>query len=263
MFPILQVCAGERTDLEIGLPEDLAIFAHAVNHGDLSGRADLTVRLTADLDMTGFRWVPVGFGEAEFAGLFDGGGHTVQGLTIQKKGPGNYGLFGSVSGTVQNVAAAGTIQNLAGDLHSALGGIVGELSGGVVRNCAAEFTVDGGGESLGLFAGGVAGVVEQGGLVQNCRSSARMKNVQAHFLYLGGVAGCVRDSRVEDCAFAISLTAQGGEGQYIQAGDVTITQTVVVQGYDGLDGGNPLVLLPSEDGEAPYYHLVFTLEQTT
>ena len=194
MFPILQVCAGERTDLEIGLPEDLAIFAHAVNHGDLSGRADLTVRLTADLDMTGFRWVPVGFGEAEFAGLFDGGGHTVQGLTIQKKGPGNYGLFGSVSGTVQNVAAAGTIQNLAGDLHSALGGIVGELSGGVV---------------------------EQGGLVQNCRSSARMKNVQAHFLYLGGVAGCVRDSRVEDCAFAISLTAQGGEGQYIQAGDVT------------------------------------------
>ena len=220
MFPILQVCAGERTDLEISLPEDLMIFAHAVNNGDLSGRADLTVRLTADLDLTGFRWVPIGFGEAEFAGLFDGGGHTIRGLTIQKKGPGNYGLFGAVSGTVQNVAAAGTIQNLAGDPHSALGGIVGELSGGVVRNCAAEFTVDGGGEPLGLFAGGVAGVVEQGGLVQNCRSSARMKNVQAHFLYLGGVAGCVRDSRAEDCAFAISLTAQGGEGQYIQAGDV-------------------------------------------
>ena len=49
----------------------------------------------------------------------------------------------------------------------------------------------------------------------------------------------------------------------LQAGDVTITQTVEVRGYDGLDGGNPLVLLPSEDGEAPYYHLVFTLEQTT
>lgn len=179
MFPILQVCAGKQTELEISLPEDLAIFAHAVNNGDLSGRADLTVRLTADLDLTGFRWVPIGFGEAEFAGVFDGVGHTIRGLTIQKKGPGNYGLFGAVSGTVQNVAAAGTIQNLAGDPHSALGGIVGELSGGVVRNCAAEFTVDGGG------------------------------------------AGCVRDSRVEDCAFAISLTAQGGEGQYIQAGDVT------------------------------------------
>lgn len=220
MFPILQVCAGERTDLEIGLPEDLAIFAHAVNNGDLSGRADLTVRLTEDLDLMGFRWVPVGFGEAEFSGLFDGGGHTVQGLTIQKKGPGNYGLFGHVSGTVQNVASAGTIQNLAGDLHSALGGIVGELSGSVVRNCAAEFTVDGGGESLGLFAGGVAGVVEQGGLVQNCRSSTRFENVLGNFLYLGGVAGAAEDSRVAHCIFDGSIQILGGVGYYIDAGGI-------------------------------------------
>ena len=78
MFPILQVCAGERTDLEISLPEDLVIFARAVNDGSLSGRADLTVRLTTDLDLTGFRWVPIGFGEAEFAGLFDGGGHAIR-----------------------------------------------------------------------------------------------------------------------------------------------------------------------------------------
>ena len=219
MFPILQVCAGKQTKLEISLPEDLMIFAHAVNNGDLSGRADLTVRLTTDLDLTGFRWVPIGFGEAEFAGLFDGCGHAVRGLTIRKMGPGNYGLFGAVSGTVQNVTAAGTIQNLAGDPHSALGGIVGELSGGVVRNCAAEFTVDGGGEPLGLFAGGVAGAAEKG-LMQNCRAAVRMENIRAGGLYLGGVAGCLRDSRAEDCAFAISLTALGGEGQYIHAGDV-------------------------------------------
>ena len=134
-------------------------------------------------------------------------------------GPGNYGLFGAVSGTVQNVTAAGTIQNLAGDPHSALGGIVGELSGGVVRNCAAEFTVDGGGEPLGLFAGGVAGAAEKG-LMQNCRAAVRMENIRAGGLYLGGVAGCLRDSRAEDCAFVLSLTALGGEGQYIHAGDV-------------------------------------------
>ena len=39
-------------------------------------------------------------------------------------------------------------------------------------------------------------------------------------LYLGGVAGCLRDSRAEDCAFVLSLTALGGEGQTIHAGDV-------------------------------------------
>lgn len=220
MLPISQI-TGEKVALEIGLPEELLDFARMVNSGELSGRADVKVRLTADIDLTGHQWTPIGLGKAQYAGRFDGCGHTISAVTIQKKWPGNYGLFGYVTGAIQNVTVTGTIYNRSGEPHSAVGGIVGEVSGGVVRNCAAAFTVDGGGEPLGLFTGGVAGVVEQGGLVQNCRSSARMKNVQAHFLYLGGVAGCVRDSRVEDCAFAISLTAQGGEGQYIQAGDVT------------------------------------------
>lgn len=146
------------------MPEELATLAHAVNNGDLSGRKDVTVRLTADMDLTGFRWVPIGFGDSEFAGVFDGCGHTVRGMTLLKDGPGNYGLFGAVSGTVQNLTVAGEIRNVTGDPYSAVGGIVGELSGGVVKNCAAEFTVDGGGEPLGLFAGGVAGAAENGTL---------------------------------------------------------------------------------------------------
>ena len=209
MFPITQICqtsTGEAIDLEISLPEELATLAHAVNNGDLSGRKDVTVRLTADMDLTGFRWVPIGFGDSEFAGVFDGCGHTVRGMTLQKDGPGNYGLFGAVSGTVQNLTVAGEIRNVTGDPHSAVGGIVGELSGGVVKNCAAEFTVDGGGEPLGLFAGGVAGAAEKG-LLQNCHAVVRMENIRAGGLYLGGVAGCLRDSRAEDCAFALSLTA--------------------------------------------------------
>ena len=221
IFNILHMDTCKRVELQIGIPEDLAIFAHAVNHGGLSGRSDVTVRLTADLDMTGFRWVPIGFEEAEFAGLFDGCGHTIRGLTIQKKGPGNYGLFGHVSGTVQNVTAAVTIQNLAGDPHSAVGGIAGCLTGGIIRNCAADFAVDGGGMPLGLSAGGVVGLAEANSLIQNCRSSVRMENIQTSLLYLGGIVGALLDSRAEACAFAISLTAQGGEGQHIQAGDVT------------------------------------------
>ena len=140
-------------------------------------------------------------------------------MTIQKKWPGNYGLFGYVTGAIQNVTVTGTIYNRSGEPHSAVGGIVGDLAGGVIRNCAAEFTVDGGGEPLGLFAGGVAGAAEKG-LMQNCRAAVRMENIRAGGLYLGGVAGCLRDSRAEDCAFVLSLTALGGEGQYIHAGDV-------------------------------------------
>ena len=194
MFPITQICradTGEAIDLEISLPEELATLAFAVNNGDLSGRKDVTVRLTADIDLTGSGGFPSGSGILSSPGVFDGCGHTVRGVTLQKDGPGNYGLFGAVSGTVQNLTVAGEIRNVTGDPYSAVGGIVGELSGGVVKNCAAEFTVDGGGEPLGLFAGGVAGAAEKG-LLQNCRSSARMEHVRGHYLYLGGVAGCLR-----------------------------------------------------------------------
>mgnify|MGYP000626506100 CR=1 FL=1 len=215
MFPILQVCAGERTDLEIGLPEDLAIFAHAVNHGDLSGRADLTVRLTADLDMTGTKWVPIGFGGACFSGIFDGCGHTISAVTIQKKWPGNYGLFGYVTGAIQNVTVTGTIYNRSGEPHSAVGGIVGDLAGGVVRNCAADLVIDSNRRSLGFFAGGIVGLLEKGGLAQNCRSSVRVDNVLANFLYLGGVAGAVMDSHVERCTYTGAITVLGGEIYYI------------------------------------------------
>ena len=190
MFPITQICRAdtcEAIDLEISLSEELATLAHAVNNGDLSGRKDVTVRLTADIDLTGFRWVPIGFGDSEFAGVFDGCGHTVRGMTLQKDGPGNYGLFGAVSGTVQNLTVAGEIRNVTGDPHSAVGGIVGELSGGAVRNCAGEFTVDGGGEPLGLFAGGVAGAAEKG-LMQNCRAAVRMENIRAGVLVLAALA---------------------------------------------------------------------------
>ena len=135
MFPITQICqtsTGESIDLEISLPEELATFAFAVNHGELSRRTDVTVRLTADIDLTGFRWVPIGFGDSEFAGVFDGCGHTVRGMTLQKDGPGNYGLFGAVSGTVQNLTVAGEIRNVTGDPHSAVGGIVAGPAGAVV-----------------------------------------------------------------------------------------------------------------------------------
>ena len=207
IFPILQVISGEQAELQISLPEELAIFAHAVNNGDFAGRRDITVRLTADIDLTGFCWVPIGFGEVAFAGVFDGCGHTVRGMALQKDGPGNYGLFGAVSGTVQNLTVAGEIRNLTGDPHSAVGGIAGELSGGVVKNCAVRVTVDCRGEPFGLFAGGVVGLAEKHSLLENCRSSVRIENVQDNYWYLGGVAGALLDSRMEDCSFDGTPTA--------------------------------------------------------
>ena len=200
MIPISQTSVGEKVALEIGLPDELLDFARMVNSRKLSGRADVTVRLTADLDMTGTKWVPIGFGGACFSGIFDGCGHTIS--------------------AIQNVTVTGTIYNRSGEPHSAVGGIVGDLAGGVVRNCAADLVIDSNRRSLGFFAGGIAGLLEKGGLVQNCRSSVRVDNVLANFLYLGGVAGAVMDSSVERCTYTGAITVLGGEIYYIDVGGI-------------------------------------------
>ena len=138
MLPIPQI-TDEKVALEIGLPDELLDFARMVNSRKLSGRADVKVRLTADIDLTGHQWTPIGLGKAQFAGRFDGCGHTISGVTLRKEWPGNYGLFGYVTGAIQNVTVTGTIYNRSGEPHSAVGGIVGDLAGGVIRNCANGF----------------------------------------------------------------------------------------------------------------------------
>ena len=110
MFPITQICqtsTGEAIDLEISLPEELATLAFAVNRGELSGRTDVTVRLTADIDLTGFRWVPIGFGDSEFAGVFDGCGHTVRGMTLQKDGRATTGCSALSAGRCKTSSSPG------------------------------------------------------------------------------------------------------------------------------------------------------------
>ena len=85
MFPISQTSVDEKVALEIGLPDELLDFARMVNSGELSGRADVKVRLTADIDLTGHQWTPIGLGKAQFGGRFDGGGHTISGVTFRKE----------------------------------------------------------------------------------------------------------------------------------------------------------------------------------
>ena len=181
MLPISQI-TDEKVALEIGLPDELLEFARMVNSGELSGRADVKVRLTADIDLTGHQWTPIGLGKAQFGGRFDGCGHTISAVTIQKKWPGNYGLFGYVTGAIQNVTVTGSITCVAADVHSAVGGIAGLVVGGHISNCTADLTIDSNRLSLGMYAGGVVGQITEG-TIRGCRSSTRFENVLGNFLY--------------------------------------------------------------------------------
>ncbi len=211
---------SEQPILQIGTAEELCAFAKDINKGWYHGENDLTVKLTADIDLGGLdQWVPIGCGGHFFSGVFDGCGHTVRNVTIKKDYPGSYGLFGFCTGTIENLTVTGSITCVAADAHSAVGGIAGLVVGGHISNCAADLTIDSNRLSLGMYAGGVVGQIKEG-TIRGCRSSTRFENVLGDFIYLGGVVGAAGDARITHCVFDGSIQILGDTGYYIDAGSI-------------------------------------------
>ena len=135
--------------------------------------------LTADIDLTGKDWTPVGTSfPNSYTGTFDGGGHTITGLTITTNDE-LVGLFGCLNraGTVKNVVMEGV--QITNDHESGhAGGVVGD-SRGTIENCSVSGSVSG-----TLYVGGVVGD-QWGGTITGCSSSATVKGTRC----AGGVAG--------------------------------------------------------------------------
>ena len=122
---------------------------------DYAGR---TVTLENDLDLSSYQWEPIGYStecggsSSAFAGTFDGQGHHITGLICQYDYP-SLGLFGCVSGTVQNLyVMSGTLGGASN--NTTMGGIVGNLVGGSVINCESAVTMTGGPDAI---MGGIVG----------------------------------------------------------------------------------------------------------
>ena len=136
--------------------------------------------LTADIDLTGKGWTPIGTDyDNSYTGTFDGGGHTIMGLTVTTNDQ-YAGLFGYLgdAGTVKNVVMDG-IQITCNRRLGSAGGVAGFSRGGTIENCSVSGSVSG-----TMRAGGVVGGLN-GGSITGCSSSATVKGT----LNVGGVAG--------------------------------------------------------------------------
>ena len=139
----------------------------------------INITLTADIDLSGTNWTPIGIDyNHRYAGTFDGGDHTITGLTVT--GSDNYaGLFGYIGsgGKVKDV----TLENvqITNDNSSGYAGGVAGDSWGTIENCSVSGSVSG-----TTFAGGVVGS-QWGGSITGCNSSATVKGV----IFAGGIAG--------------------------------------------------------------------------
>ena len=157
------------------------------------GKTDINITLTADIDLTGKNWTPIGTDyDNSYKGTFDGGGHTITGLTFTTNDE-FAGLFGWLNraGTVKNVVMEG-VQITSNQIYGgSIGGVVG-YSWGTIENCSVSGSVSG-----TVYVGGVVGA-QIGGSITGCSSSATVKGT----VDVGGVAGQTNSSATLTACYA-------------------------------------------------------------
>ena len=144
------------------------------------GKTDINITLDKNIDLTGKGWTPIGTSfDNSYKGTFDGGGHTITGLTVTTNDQ-FVGLFGYLNraGTVKNVVMEG-VQITSNQIYGgSIGGVVG-YSWGTIENCSVSGSVSG-----TDCVGGVVGSQKAGSII-GCCTSATVKGTH----YVGGVAG--------------------------------------------------------------------------
>ena len=157
------------------------------------GKSDINITLTADIDLTGKDWTPIGTDyDNSYKGTFDGGGHTITGLTFTTNDE-FAGLFGWLNraGSVKNVVMEG-VQITSNQIYGgSIGGVVG-YSWGTIENCSVSGSVSG-----TVYVGGVVGA-QWGDSITGCSSSATVKGT----VYVGGVVGQTNDKTTMTACYA-------------------------------------------------------------
>ena len=156
------------------------------------GKTDINITLDKNIDLTGKDWTPIGTSfKNSYTGTFDGGGHTITGLTVttNDKYAGLFGYLGN-AGTVKNVVMEGVLIT-SNNGSSQTGGVAG-FSRGTIENCSVSGSVSG-----TVYVGGVVGA-QWGGSITGCSSSATVKGT----VDVGGVAGQTNSSATLTACYA-------------------------------------------------------------
>ena len=181
--------SGEAEDLGYSIQNDGSYMVYnangLMNVAELvnGGKTDINITLDKNIDLTGKSWTPIGTDyDNSYTGTFDGGGHTITGLTVttNDKYAGLFGYLGNFNNgaaTVKNVVMDG-IQITCNHRLGYAGGVAG-YSWGTIENCSVSGSISG-----TVSVGGVVGV-QRDGSITGCSSSATVKGT----INVGGVAG--------------------------------------------------------------------------
>ena len=261
------ISVTKHEQIQVSTPEQLVALSETVNAPGsyaLNNLPYYNVILTADIDCSGISdFTPIGYGQGSstpiFNGIFDGNGHKIQNLTINKPDQDGVGLLGQFTGIVRNL----TLENCFITGKISTGGIVGYAAGNpsyyptpVIENCSFS-----GGTVSGLRnVGGIVGStsfhhqISQCTFNGTCEGNKTTGNTDS-FIGVGGIVGYNgaprRTSFIDQCTVSGSInsyssannkTRAGGiVGIYEQAEDGAVIQGCVnhsnVTGQNGWAGG--------------------------
>ncbi len=171
--------------------------------------------LTADIDLSGETWTPIGSESTPYTGTFDGQGYTISGMTIENA-ESYSGLFGNVTGTVRDFTVTGSITITGDETVSRVGGAVGSLgiatAGGTVSGVTSDvdITVSAGNDHIG----GVVGSMPENSrpTVENCIYTGKI-TVTVAAGSVAGIVGYIRTGTIQNCANQGGISVSGsGDG---------------------------------------------------
>lgn len=228
---------------EIYSAKGLQWLAEQVNGGNnFSGK---TITLTADIDLDGIDWRPIGnvtsYPGITFAGTFDGGEHTISNLTTSDNttAHASAGLFGSITGKVRNLK----LENVNVSSSHYAGAIVGYSSAGVgmeISNChvnggtivSSPEAVNGGHDN-GDKVGGIIGYTVAGNVVKGCSVS----NITVSgYRDIGGIAGGSA-ANVSNCTATAVTIVQDNTNAYKNE-RITTYKSIIGRDLGGTKTGN-------------------------
>lgn len=232
---------NEEGVYELRTPQELKDFRDLVNDGEVGANA----KLTADIDLDGELWTPIGTGPypayPAYEGTFDGGGFTVSGVKVNiNNGVDNgfgvcAGFFGFIYGNVKNLNVSGEIAaESSGNIF--IGGIAGSVQfdgwgvpdGANITNCSFSGSVSadstGGHVRAHVCAGGVVGQTVGANIVGCTYTDGSVTAVcggQGSNNIVGGIVGQADSNTVVDsCTASSKKISASGESALNMAGGI-------------------------------------------
>ena len=191
---------------QIANAKQLAWFNEKVSGGQTALNAVLISDIVINNETTNNTWEPIGSYSNQYAGTFDGQGHTISGM------PSGLFAYGAADSVIKNLTVTGSI-SIVNEYGTA--GNKGAICGatyGKIENCVNRAAIT----TQGIRTGGIAGIVYAGGSIKNCVNyGAVTSTYTTKFLaasdkeaYIGGIVGYAYVP-VEGCANFGEVKATG------------------------------------------------------